>query len=196
MELLETHRLKVVQDTLKSFSKQIVEPVKALQGAQTKLQLVLEAFRPDKEFSTLIEQNMTGMYHIPPISLESSLFGSKLEEQSQNSAVPPIVSKCVDLIESYISKYMNPLIGVDFWLETTPNMKQVFEIRNKLTPDSLITLDNVSPSIVVGVFKTYLQELPISVCCHEIYEPLKLLYLSSKPRSAITLFLTFRIGRV
>lgn len=65
-------------------------------------------------------------------------------------------------------------------LEPTSNIPALHTLRADLNSSkaTLKYLRRVPATLIISALKLYLIELPTSVCSDEIYEPLKLLYLS------------------
>ncbi|KAJ3328306.1 hypothetical protein HDU76_010194 [Blyttiomyces sp. JEL0837] len=123
------------------------------------------------------------------------VFGVSLEESAafKGRRVPDLLRKCLRAI----SKSMGGVKGsgdernaveVDFWLEANMNLTAVQALRTEINADSkslkVSVLQKFPTSIIIGLTKLWLIQLPISLCSHEIYEPLKLLYLSKSDEFA------------
>ncbi|KAJ3061413.1 hypothetical protein HK102_009124, partial [Quaeritorhiza haematococci] len=105
------------------------------------------------------------------------------------SKVPNIVRYCLKAIGELMnagnagnrgSRAVVSREEIDVWIEPNMNLSAVHALRNELNSRKIGvgTIMRFPVSVVVGVLKLYLIELPVSVCSSEIYEPLKLLYLS------------------
>jgi hypothetical protein len=75
----------------------------------------------------------------------------------------------------------NSFSHIDIWIEPISNLAQVHELRQILNSGTCLKKDlkRFSPEIIADAIKLYLLELPNSVCSDEIYNPIKILYLSS-----------------
>ncbi|KAJ3299874.1 hypothetical protein HK104_006422 [Borealophlyctis nickersoniae] len=147
----------------------------------------LEMLSPQKEVEHLIEKERTGNVRIPPTLYLSynrphkAVFGVPLEEltASQGRRVPTLVKKCIRALEQGTRD--SQMTELDMWLDSTMNYTAVHALRNILNEKKAtvkLLRKRATLPVIVGVLKLYLIELPVSVCGHEIYEPLKLLYLS------------------
>ncbi len=107
-----------------------------------------------------------------------------------NKKVPSLITKTLDYISNYFSTQIGVGSQIDVWLESNMDLLQVKTLVESCQTGQFITrqFKNVPISVVIGFFKRYLFELPVSVCSFDIYEPLKLLYLSSKLLSFFCLF--------
>ncbi|KAI9206099.1 uncharacterized protein BJ171DRAFT_498682 [Polychytrium aggregatum] len=188
MQQLELSKLQIMRSVTKGVAaaEQLTVPI--IQQVTDKLNIYLETFNPEKELQVFIDRERTGTSRVPPIVYHShhfgtrdTLFGVSLEESTahQQRRVPDIIRKCLAVLKErqardYASGELN------HWLESNTNLSAVCALRGKLNGGPLITKDirKLPTQILVGVLKLYMVELPASVCSHEIYEPLKLLYFS------------------
>ena len=110
------------------------------------------------------------------------------------------MSKSLDYITHYFTTQIGVGSQVDVWMESNMDLPDVGTLANECRSGLIYgkMFKKYPISVVVGLLKLYLFELPVSLCSyvsgnhlltcdrHDIYEPLKLLYLSSK-------FLNFEI---
>ena len=60
---------------------------------------------------------------------------------------------------------------------------QIHTLRQQLSDKSLTARflrRKATPQVLVGLVKSFLNELPVSVCGEEVYEEVKMVYLSSE----------------
>ncbi|KAJ3260180.1 hypothetical protein HK103_001256 [Boothiomyces macroporosus] len=122
------------------------------------LQIYLETLDPEKEIKSVIDNEKTGIKPIPTFVPKSfppipsrRVFGVPLTDSKR---IPKIMRKCLSYLEDTFAK--TPSAHLDVWND----------------------LRKFPPEIIVAVLKQYLLELPVSLCSDELYEPLKILYLS------------------
>lgn len=178
------------------------------EGLVGRVQVFLESLDPEKELQVVMEGDRTGAMRLKPFVYLNvyqgpmdTIFGVSLDALAAKSKrkVPQVLTKCLD----YCSYYFSTQIGVgsqmDVWTERNMDLPAVREVAGNISSGRIYTkaLEDQPISVVVGLVKLYLFELPVSVCSyvffafthrrlltnydsHDIYEPLKLLYLSSK----------------
>ena len=161
------------------------------QGLANRIQIFLESLDAEKELQVIVEQDRTGRQRMPPIIYKQyktgavdTIFGVDLTELSAklNKKVPPLIIKTLD----YISKYYSTEVSVKMPQIETWNEKNIYSPESRALATecksgnvNAILFEKYYISAVIGMLKLYLLELPISLCSFDIYEPLKLLYLSS-----------------
>jgi hypothetical protein len=113
-------------------------------------------------------------------------FGIALEDlaKATQDPIPPIVRKCVAVL--YDSQHKNRLhSGIDAWIRPNPDLPSVHFMRlefnaslggNKVSSTRLM---REPPAVVAGVLKLFLLETPTSLCNHEVYDVLKIVYDAS-----------------
>ncbi|KAI8842563.1 hypothetical protein BC829DRAFT_492246 [Chytridium lagenaria] len=122
-------------------------------------------------------------------------FGVPLEDSAiaAGRRVPPLIRKALRaLVKSNQAGTHTLEEEFGLWLEPNTNLYATQALRSELNYCKGITLSMIKKhpvTIIIGVIKLWLHQLPISVCSYEIYEPLKLLYLSKSEE-----FTSARIG--
>ncbi|KAJ3328178.1 hypothetical protein HDU76_010448 [Blyttiomyces sp. JEL0837] len=114
-------------------------------------------------------------------------FGIPLEDLARASEdpIPAIVRKCVAAL--YESQHKGRLrSGIDAWIRPNPDLPSVHFMRlefNASLGGSKVSnqrLNRESPAVVAGVLKLFLLETPTSLCNHEVYDVLKIVYNASE----------------
>jgi len=115
------------------------------------------------------------------VSLENYEIANKLR-------VPQIITKSIEyLTDTFIVSDSKVTSHVDVWISPISNLSAIHSLRAILNTSPKVTrgmLRKFPPETIVGAIKTYLLELPDSVCSQELYESLKMLYLSKTDDSA------------
>ncbi|KAJ3324216.1 hypothetical protein HDV06_000255 [Boothiomyces sp. JEL0866] len=146
------------------------------------IQVYLETLDPEKEIKSIIDNEKTGIKPIPTFVPKSfppvpsrKVFGVPLADSKK---IPKIIRKCLSYLEDTFAK--TPGAHLDVWLDSNVNLSAVLSLRQILNNTSCNRNDlrKFPPEIIVAVLKQYLLELPVSLCSDELYDPLKLLYLS------------------
>ncbi|KAJ3215002.1 hypothetical protein HDU67_000955 [Dinochytrium kinnereticum] len=122
-------------------------------------------------------------------------FGVPLEDSANAGGrrVPPLIRKAVRALvkSNHVGGHtLEEEFGM--WLEPNTNLYATQALRSELNYCKGITLSMIRKhpvTIIIGMIKLWLLQLPVSVCSYEIYEPLKLLYLSKSEE-----FTSARIG--
>ncbi|KAJ3275617.1 hypothetical protein HDV01_007620 [Terramyces sp. JEL0728] len=129
------------------------------------IQVFLESLDPEKEIKSIVDNEKTGVKPIPTFVPKSfppipskKVFGVPLVETKR---IPKIIRKCLSYLEDIFNQ--TPSAHLEILNNGSFN-------RNDLR--------KFPPEIIVAVLKQYLLELPVSLCSDELYEPLKILYLS------------------
>ncbi|KAJ1332895.1 hypothetical protein BSLG_008522 [Batrachochytrium salamandrivorans] len=142
-------RIGTIKTTLTSCAEVENIPVCLIRDIQERLFLFLETLDVDKEIKLFSERDRTGVKPAAPYLFE---------------------------------KYLQGPIDVVFGLEMLPitNLTTVMALRNELDSGKVkeSTLRKYPVCTIINVLRIYLMELPNSVCSNDLYEPLKLLYLS------------------
>jgi len=158
--------------------------------------VLLESLDPSRQISLYIERDRTGTARLAPLiyrnfySGNAGLYGISVEELARRdgSKVPRFVSECIEYIER-----TGVRIGAegadrgvfDIWVEGLMNVVGVHALREEL--NGVASKDGVRFSavlkkyplpIVIAALRMFLQELPVSVVCNDVYDTLKMLYLS------------------
>jgi RhoGAP domain len=111
-----------------------------------------------------------------------NVFGMSLEKATTKSKtrVLPLVQKCI----SYLSDTFavpGQTSQLELWIQPNVNLQAIHSLRSLLntsTNTSRKVLQKFPPETIIGVLKLYLMELPVSLVTDDIYESLKMLYLS------------------
>ncbi|XJO78482.1 hypothetical protein BDV3_002917 [Batrachochytrium dendrobatidis] len=199
-----SERIRTIKDVLSTCAETEKIPVHIIRGIQERLFLFLETLDADKETQVLAERDRTGVRPSIPHLFERYLqgpndviFGLDLDVLHSKSGyrVPAILRKSFKFLDdisettieaqspensSALSPKKQPHKHLEFWLLPIQNLGSVIALRNELNSGKVRakTLRKYPPSAIIGAIRIYLMELPSSVCSHDLYEPLKLLYLS------------------
>ncbi|KAH9267246.1 hypothetical protein BASA84_000788 [Batrachochytrium salamandrivorans] len=197
-------RIGTIKTTLTSCAEVENIPVCLIRDIQERLFLFLETLDVDKEIKLFSERDRTGVKPAAPYLFEKYLqgpidvvFGLELDELHSRSGVrvPPIMRKCFKYISDIQDKAVlekskqDPSIqltqndsskNLESWMLPITNLTTVMALRNELDSGKVkeSTLRKYPVCTIINVLRIYLMELPNSVCSNDLYEPLKLLYLS------------------
>ncbi|TPX71227.1 hypothetical protein SpCBS45565_g01234 [Spizellomyces sp. 'palustris'] len=192
LQHIETRRMEIFKESLLGLNNAEKSIIAGTRNVCERNQVYLETLSPAKEIEIMIESQRTGNVRLPPAvyhnyygnSYRDPVFGVSLEDYaaSRGRKVPLLVKKCLRAIEDTRQGATERGEGpeVDLWLEPNSNIPALHALRTDLNNSkaSLKYLRRLPTSLIIGALKLYLIELPTSVCSDEIYEPLKLLYLS------------------
>ncbi|KAI8996714.1 hypothetical protein BC832DRAFT_567209 [Gaertneriomyces semiglobifer] len=153
----------------------------------------VETLNPEKEVEILVERSRTGTMRIPPAlytdfyeQYPHGCYGVSLEDLAtrEGTQVPAIVEQCLAVLDKRSPSATES--HLEMWLGTTRDIASLHSLRSTLNVNKSTScnLQDVEPSLIAQALKMFLIELPISVCSDEIYEPLKILYLSKADDSA------------
>ncbi|KAJ3126068.1 hypothetical protein HK101_005810, partial [Irineochytrium annulatum] len=112
------------------------------------------------------------------------LFGVAIEDAAALSGrrVPPLIRKLVRAIVKGMEGVEDAkATELQYWLEPNMHSPETLALRAEINYSRTVLLSTLKKQpvpILVGLAKLWMVQTPISVCGHEIYEPLKLLYLS------------------
>ncbi|KAI8907167.1 hypothetical protein EDD86DRAFT_248040 [Gorgonomyces haynaldii] len=159
--LLKEH-VSLVKDSIAKAVKNEALPALVAKEIEKQMTPFLEALNPTRELQGVLERDKTGLKHIPTMACRTGqgyldTFGAPLDDIPKDKHhIPPFVRK----------------------IEPSGHIQAVHSLRKLLNNGkaSRKALRKYPPETLVAVLKLYLLELPISV--DEVYEPLKLLYLS------------------
>lgn len=172
----------------------------------TSTALLLESLDPVKQIEQIVERDKTGYARLKPTiyhdfySGKRGLFGLELQEIAQRDGkrVPLFISKVLLYIEN-AGTTLTAQQGsnvFDLWymitlrprIEPIVNWNGIHSLIQELNEATSLksVLKRYPLAIVVSTFKVYLQELPTSVICNEVYETVKMLYLSKTELDAKT----------
>jgi hypothetical protein len=187
--------IKITKDTIAACVNLDLLPMDSLKSIHKHLSVYLETLDPNREVAAIYETEKIGVKPVPtfipkrPFSEEPlAVFGTPLQEYASycKSSVPPIIRNCInylndtfELQQLHSVKATNNL-QLDCWLETYSNLNAVFSLRDLLNSGNCKRsfLRKFPPEVIVGVLKQYLIELPISLCTDDLYDSIKMIYLS------------------
>ncbi|KAI8929476.1 hypothetical protein BC831DRAFT_443776 [Entophlyctis helioformis] len=198
MQAVLYERLRTVKDALVSCVEVEKVPVPVIRSIQERVLVFLETLDADKEIQLLVERDRTGVrptmphvfvdFHKGP---SQAIYGIELDLLSSRTGcrVPPLMRKCLKYVgdvyteqvkESKKSEPTAKMLELDAWLQPIDELGTMHLLRNELNTGFVRrkTLRKYPPEIIIGAMKVFLMELPTSVCSEDVYEPLKLLYLS------------------
>ena len=153
------------------------------------LGVFLEMMDPEKEVLMIIEQYRTGSTRIKPIIYRNHyngpeiVFGVSLDQivRKFNRKIPIIITKTLEVISEYFSTQIGVESQLDSWINYDIDHQDVYKLINLCNSGSVQrhVLKTYPITAVIGLLARYLLDLPNSICSNEIYDPLKILYLSS-----------------
>ncbi|KAJ3094384.1 hypothetical protein HK100_006153 [Physocladia obscura] len=196
-------RLTLAKTVISSYSDSEQSCVSPITQSVERFQILLETFNPEKQVQAMAERDRTGNARLKPIVYSPSsnkivvesrfmrtvVFGVRLETLVERDggrkvcdllrkSLRALVKGCVDSVA----------IGgrrgeMAVWLESNMYAPPVQSLRAQINGSgkkiSLAALRSRNTSDIVGLIKLWLLQIPSgSLCGDEIYEPLKLLYLS------------------
>lgn len=161
----------------------------AIEQSKKRLEVFIEMMDPDKETLMVVEQFRTGYGRIKPIIYENyytgtnSIFGVSLDQTVRkfNRKIPLIISKTLEVISDYYSSQIGVGYQLDAWVNYDIDHEDVLALITLCDSGNIHRheLKKYPIAAVIGLFARYLLDLPNSLCSDEIYDPLKILYLSS-----------------
>ena len=186
-----TEHIKILKESLKSALEIESHPLTAIKTLTTRLSIFLESLNPEKDVISISENDKTAFKpiatYVPksfPIDPCLFLFGVSLEklESRTKCRIPSFISKGTEYLHDiFRNDQPNKSSHLDVWISQSNNLPAIHSLRAVLNGSVTVTrqiLRKYPPEIIVGAMKLYLLELPISVCCYDIYDSLKILYLS------------------
>ncbi|CAI2175237.1 4939_t:CDS:10 [Funneliformis geosporum] len=161
--------------------------ISTFQDMSERLLIYHEALKPENDIQFMIERYRTGPF-IPQVilyknqyngSANDQTFGVPLEEKAKHDLkyIPQIVTKCLSCITKGSSKW-NDADKRLVWTTNVP-LTSIHALRDKINDGGKIALKNLREhdlSVVAGVLRLYLLELPECLLTFELYEPVKMLY--------------------
>ncbi|KAI9347363.1 hypothetical protein BDR26DRAFT_75145 [Obelidium mucronatum] len=200
-------RLTLARTVISSYIDSEQSCVSPITQSVDRFSVLLEMFSPEQQVQVIAERDRTGNARLKPIVysassnkirvesryVQSLCFGVSVETLAERDGrrVPTLLRKCLRaLVKGCIdSEEIGGRKGeLDVWLESNMCAPSVQALRNELNgsgkPVSLEKLRRRSTSDVIGLIKLWLLQLPGSICGDEVYEPLKLLYLSKSDEYA------------
>ncbi|KAI8824953.1 uncharacterized protein EV422DRAFT_492556 [Fimicolochytrium jonesii] len=179
MQDAELRRIELVKQTLGRVNKSheiVVEGLRMHGGHQA---VYLEMLRPQKEVDILTERLRTGNIRIAPVVYKNaysgfdsglSTTGVPLEENAPagSQSLPPFLRKCLTVVKEGREKgALLPADEFSLWITPSPPPQSFPDLHKPM-----------APPLMIPMIKQYLYHLPQSLVHPEIYDPLKLLYLS------------------
>ncbi|KAJ3052451.1 hypothetical protein HK097_006248 [Rhizophlyctis rosea] len=151
----------------------------------------VEMVDPKKEVEYFVERARTGNRRVGAVVREErggekvGIFGVELEELAERDhrPVPKLVRKALRALRESSQADSGHVDNqeIDLWIDTNMAYAQIHTLRQQLS-DKHITARflrrKATSQILVGLIKSFLNELPISVCGAEVYEEVKMVYLS------------------
>ncbi|KAI9326570.1 hypothetical protein DFJ73DRAFT_151247 [Zopfochytrium polystomum] len=214
LEAAHTARLALAAETLTSFLVAARTNARDAAVAVDRVALFVETFKPEREIRIVAERDRTGNARVPVVvyfpmggdrvaAAEEVCFGVGVEElvAFEGRRVPELLARGLEAVTSTCAAATAvsstgsggakpPTSELDLWLDSNMHMPRVRALRQELNRNGwareLVRLKSQPPAVIVGLLKLWLVQLPISLCSHEIYEPLKILYLSKSDEFAST----------
>ncbi|ORY29894.1 hypothetical protein BCR33DRAFT_571540 [Rhizoclosmatium globosum] len=200
-------RLTLAKTVISSYIDSEQSCISPITHSVERFNVLLEMFSPEQQVQVMAERDRTGNARLKPIVYSASsnkirvestyvnsvVFGVPLEPLAQRDSrrVPNLLRKCLRaLVKGCVD---SAAIGgrdgeLRVWLESNMYAPTVQSLRANINgsgkPISLAHLRERPTSDIVGLIKLWLLQLPGSVCGDEVYEPLKLLYLSKSDEYA------------
>lgn len=196
---LMTEHIKTIKESLKSALEIECQPLAAIKTLTNRLSVFLESLNPEKDVAAIAENDKTGFKPVStfvpksfPIDPFNVLFGVSLDEleSKKKSRVPALISKGIAYLNDTFQQSNNDnsirSSHLDIWISQSANLNAIHTLRSLLNSSPTVTrriLRKFPPETIVGAIKLFLLELPVSLCCDDIYETLKMLYLSKSDDS-------------
>ncbi|TPX61850.1 hypothetical protein PhCBS80983_g00883 [Powellomyces hirtus] len=181
-QAVELDRVTVVKQTLAALNE-AEEVGRAVRVQVVQSQAVyLETLNPEREVEIVAERLRTGNVRIPPVVYKSyyggsadTIIGVPLEEQVSidgGPTTPPFLTKCLTVL----ARARQPPGGAPGLSPTS----ELAQWTGTHAPPTLPTTIHkpIPTTSAIPLIKHYLTHLPTSLVHPEIYDPLKLLYLS------------------
>lgn len=194
-----TEHIRTVRESLKSALEIDSQPMAAIKTLTTRLSVFLESLNPERDVAAIAENDKTGFKPVStfvaksfPIDPSNAFFGVSLDalESKTKARVPAIISKGIDYLNDTFQQSATDHNGrsshLDIWINQSTNLNAIHSLRSVLNSSPTVTrriLRKYPPETIVGAIKLFLIELPVSLCCDDIYDTLKMLYLSKSDDS-------------
>ncbi|KAJ3070022.1 hypothetical protein HDU98_006929 [Podochytrium sp. JEL0797] len=200
-------RLTLAHTVISSYIDSEQSCVSPISQSVDRFSALLETFSPEQQVQVMAEKDRSGNARLKPIVyspsstkirveskyLKSVMFGVSVDTLAARDArkVPNLLRKCLRALTKGCSDSVE--IGgrsgeLAVWLESNMYAPTVQSLRSEMNgsgkPISLARLRECPTSDIVGLVKLWLLQLPGALCGEEIYEPLKLLYLSKSDEFA------------
>ncbi|KAJ3242118.1 hypothetical protein HDU81_007872 [Chytriomyces hyalinus] len=201
-------RLSLARTVISSYIDSEQSCVSPISQSVERFNVLLEMFSAERQVQAMAERDRTGNARLQPIVYSPStskivveskfvrnvVFGVSLEALAarEGRRVPGILRKCLKALVKGMCRDGSGVLGrkdeFAAWMDSSMYSTTVQSWRVELNSSGkALTLGAISSrpmSDVIGLLKLWLQQLPGSVCNNEIYEPLKLLYLSKSDEFA------------
>ncbi|KAJ3034000.1 hypothetical protein HDV00_005577, partial [Rhizophlyctis rosea] len=151
----------------------------------------VEMVDPKKEVEYFVERARTGNRREGAVVREErngaklGIFGVSLEELAarDHRTVPKLIRKALRALRegSQADSGHAEMQEIDLWLDTNMSYTAIHTLRQQLNDKTLTAKflrRKATPHVLVGLIKSFLVELPVSVCGEEVYEEVKMVYLS------------------
>ncbi|KAJ3116741.1 hypothetical protein HDU96_008872 [Phlyctochytrium bullatum] len=140
--------------------------------------------QPPKSVTALLPEAAAAALAIDAkLATPRQAFGISLDDlfRATGDPIPAVVRKCVaSLAESKVKGRLRS--GIDAWIMPNPDLPSVHFLRLEFNAGlagmrvSSARLARETPAVVAGVLKLFLIETPASLCTHEVYDVLKIIY--------------------
>ncbi|RKO97341.1 hypothetical protein CAUPRSCDRAFT_10979 [Caulochytrium protostelioides] len=215
-EAFEVERLALFDDCMRLLNDAPSDARKIAHDLAGRNRAILSHLDPIQQVQSWIEKEKTSFARMLPFVYENDqtgcthVFGVSLEKVTNPH--PPALTRCPAAIDPatcspFISMVLDVLPTVvrrdnltaqqqaALWMAPIAHTVEAYQIRSvvdrhRKTARRRLLASDITSSALIGATQLYLIQLPISVCPHEIYEPLKILYLSKTEQDMGTL----RIG--
>ncbi|KAJ3026122.1 UNVERIFIED_CONTAM: hypothetical protein HDU68_006170 [Siphonaria sp. JEL0065] len=200
-------RLTLARTVISSYIDSELSCVSPITQSADRFSVLLEMFSPEQQVQVIAERDRTGNARLKPIIYNASCNKIRVESKYVRSlcfgvGVETLAERDGRKVPTILRKLLRALVKgcVDFneiggrvgelnvWLESNMYTPSVQSLRNEINgsgkPVSLTRLREKTTGEVIGLIKLWLLQLPGSVCGDEVYEPLKLLYLSKSDEFA------------
>jgi hypothetical protein len=197
MEKCEKDRLNAVKQVFLDFVAPISNALPAIQATVDKFLIYQETIKPERDLLYLVESYKTGgfspkvpVYDNYYSTAEGWTFGVDLEFRSRGDGkrIPLIISSILGYMDNQYPVMENDKIRLGLWSQNVP-LKRIHELRKLLNngqPVQPKNLEKFDPTVVAGVLKLYLRELPESIIPSNLYDAVKLIYTSPTAKNKDT----------
>lgn len=187
-ETLVLNHSNVARDTISCCANIESSVADSVLDMQQHLEVYFENVDANKELASIAERDRTGYKPLPSFKFchfsegFSNIFGVPLpnhEEGEEVKAAPFLVQ-----LVSRLSASQQPNTIQYWFLNTNYRLKpldiaKICETRKSIDSGTLIkNIPNLDMESLVMIAKIYLLELPNSLCSDDMYEPIKVLYMS------------------
>lgn len=187
MERCESNRVHAIKRVMLDFLACLSNVVPSIQASVDKYLLYQETVVPERDLLYFIESYKTGSYapRVPVYDnyyspAEGWTFGIDLELRCRGDGkrVPLVISSILRHLDNEYPVLENDEVRLNIWTQDVP-LKEVHALRKEINtglpiPDEIFA--KYPPSVVAGVLKIYLRELPSSIVPSMFYDSIKLIY--------------------